>query len=223
METDRVMIFAKPAVPGRVKTRLIPALTPEAAAALQVAFLEDVIEIVRAAVDSEAELVVSGDEDTAEAFRRRYPGHRVTLQRGADLGARLLAAFEESFVGSTRRAIVLGSDHPTLPHGHVATALERLSEVDAVLGPSRDGGYYLVGLSRDGWPRSAALFQDVPWSTPEVLAVSLDRARRSDLMLALLPEWYDVDRPEDLERLWLDARPGSATLACLRGLRGSQA
>jgi glycosyltransferase A (GT-A) superfamily protein (DUF2064 family) len=80
-----------------------------------------------------------------------------------------------------------------------------------------------VGLSRHGWPRSAALFRDIPWSTSRVLRTSLDRARESGTAVALLPEWYDVDRPDDLDRLRRDARPGSAALACLNALFGPRA
>ncbi len=216
-EDELAIVFAKPALPGSVKTRLTPELSAEEAAEFHLAALADVVAIVRHAAAGEIELHVAGVEADLRQFRRLYPDLSVRSQSGADLGERLTAAFAESFAREFERAVVVGSDHPSLPPTYLRQAFDRLSDADATLGPSEDGGYYAVGLRRASWPHSQALFRDIPWSTPEVLAVTLERARSLELSVATLEEWYDVDEPADLERLARDASAASATGRFLRG------
>src|SRR5262249_19232182 len=113
------------------------------------------------------------------------------------LGARLAHAFEDLLADGAPAAIVMGSDIPTLPRAVLATALEGVARADLVLGPSEDGGYYLIGLRA---PR-AAVFADMVWSTAGVLEETLHRARALGLDVDLLPAWFDVDTGADLERL----------------------
>ncbi len=112
-------------------------------------------------------------------------------------------------------AVILGSDHPTLPLPYVERALAALIGAHLVIGPSSDGGYYLVGLRRYAWPRASGLFDHMPWSTPELLGATRSTAGRLDLCHVELPEWYDVDEPSDLERLARDVRPESHTARAL--------
>ena len=211
------MVFAKPAVPGRVKTRLIPPLTPEGAAEFHLAALTDVLSAARS-VSPRIELRVAGGAADLERFRERHPDVTVKGQRGPDLGQRLRHAFHEVFRSGAERVLIVGSDHPSLPAEHLRQLLEGLSETDVVLGPSEDGGYYAVAIRRASWPAAAALFDSMPWSTAGLLAATLDRAADSGLSVQLGPSWYDVDEAADLERLRRDAETGSATAAFLREL-----
>jgi rSAM/selenodomain-associated transferase 1 len=217
-EEDLIIIFAKPAVPGQVKTRLLPVLSPEEAAEFHLAALSDAVSLAWRAGRGRVELFVAGDERAARDLRRRFPGMAIRVQRGAELGARLSDAFDESFARGAKRALIVGSDHPTLPGERLAEGLAMLESFDIVFGPSRDGGYYAVGVRDESWPGARAAFRDIPWSTPGVLDVSLDRAREVGLAVALLPEWYDVDCPADLELLRRDAHAESASARFLREL-----
>jgi hypothetical protein len=201
MVPRRLVLFTKPAVPGRVKTRLAGALTPERAAELHRAFLADVSErLLAAQARGELELWSAWALAPGEAVPAG-PG-RAFRQQGADLGARLAhglgrAAHEE---GGAAAVAALGSDHPTVPSARLAEAFRRVEAgADVVLGPSRDGGYYLVALAAGAL--SPELFEGVPWSTSDVLACTEERAARLGLAVERIEEGYDVDTPADLEHL----------------------
>jgi glycosyltransferase A (GT-A) superfamily protein (DUF2064 family) len=130
-------------------------------------------------------------------------------QINGDLGERLADAFARSFADGGERVIILGGDVPTLPETTLTSAFTDLGGANGVIGPSLDGGYVLIGLRRASWPRAAALFQDIPWSTEHVLSATLHRAGEAGLDLRVLPGWYDVDRVADLERARVDAAADS--------------
>lgn len=209
-----VVLFTKPARPGTVKTRLIGRLTPAQAASLHRAFLDDLIERLAAGPFTlRLAWALTADEPlpAAEASGLR--------QRGGDLGERLFhgltdAARDAEFV------VAIGSDHPELEVERVTEAFERLEAgASGVLGPALDGGYYLIGFAAGAIPRS--VFVDVPWSTPQVLAVTRQRFAEASRVPALLAPAPDVDTPADLEALSrrLLARPGTCprTAALLAG------
>jgi rSAM/selenodomain-associated transferase 1 len=118
-------------------------------------------------------------------------------QKIGDLGQRMQAAFEAMFAGGYQLCCIIGSDAPDLPLSYIREAYQLLSEqqTDTVFGPSKDGGYYLLGM-KQAWP---SLFRDIPWSSNEVLNKSLTIARDAALATALLPEWQDIDTVEDLQ------------------------
>ena len=182
-------------VAGEVKTRLVPPLDPASARDLYVAFLADLFPRVR-----EAKFIPTifySGERTAEleaVVPSRWP---LVPQAGADLGARLAAAFDHLLEPPGARAVVIGSDSPDLPVTHLARAFQKLKHRDVVLGPAVDGGYYLVGLRA----RAPSLFAGIPWGTRTVLADTVDAADREGLSLSLLPLWYDVDDADGLELL----------------------
>lgn len=215
---DKIIVFAKPAVPGEVKTRLVPPLTPDQAANLHLAAMDDVIAAAEQVVPGDVELQIAGLEEDLGFFRRRDPGRSLRVQLGGSLGERLANAFADVFQRGAMRALIVGSDHPTLPAKSMQEAFGRLGSADITFGPSRDGGYYLVGLHAEAWPDARAVFDDIPWSTPSVLDASLERASVCGLEVSLLPVWYDVDRPADLELLKRDAHPASATARFLQQL-----
>lgn len=199
----RLILFTKPAVPGRVKTRLHAALTPEQAALLHQAFVDDVLErLAPGAFElSIAWALAPGDALPAGP----WPGF---AQRGDGLGDRLFSALSAAAAGAGAVA-ALGSDHPTLPLAVVESAFELIEAgVPVVLGPSLDGGYYLIALAPDAVRRE--LFEGIAWSTSTVLAETLERASALGLAVSLLPPGADVDTPADLDRLaaTLAAEPG---------------
>lgn len=219
----RLLLFGKVPAPGGAKTRLAPLFGPAAAARLYEAFLEDTAARVGAVAGAEAELWLepagAPGREAGERLGRRL-GLAVRWQEGEGLGERLGAAFARAFEEGAGAAVAVGSDHPTLPPSRLEEALDALETADVVVGPSEDGGYYALGLRRAAWPRAAELFRGVPWSTSDVL----ERTRQAIASLGLaareLEEWYDVDEPEDLERLARDLEGGSRTAAALARLTG---
>jgi len=141
-------------------------------------------------------------EEAQGYFRRLAPEMELRPQRGASLGQRLdyllREALGEVSPGEVSpRAVVIDSDSPTLPAAYISEAFERLAEVEVVLGPTDDGGYYLMGVKQP----QPLLLRQVQMSTPHVLSDTLRLAKASGLSVALLPAWYDVDTLADLYRL----------------------
>ncbi|MBX6366086.1 MAG: TIGR04282 family arsenosugar biosynthesis glycosyltransferase [Gemmatimonadetes bacterium] len=208
MSADRLLVFARRPAAGRVKTRLTPPLAPDDAAQLYEAGLRDV---VASAARERARIEIWYDAGAqADAyFATEFPLLVRVPQAAGSLGERMEDALARSFADGAERVVIVGSDAPTLPLSSIAAAFDDLHEVDAVLGPAADGGYYLVGVRAAGWPRAAALFRDIPWSTDEVLRRSAERPEAVGLTIRLLPGWYDLDRAEDLARARADADPES--------------
>lgn len=196
--TVAVAIFAKAPTPGEVKTRLCPPLTPREAAALARCFLRDRIAQVRALAGT-TPVIAYAPASERDLFERLAPGFVLRPQRGRDLGERMGSVLGDLLRAGHPAAIAIGTDTPTLPGALIQRAVDLAAsdQADLVLGPSEDGGYYLIGVRGD----HAALFADVPWSTGAVLDVTLRRAEVANLRPALLPTWFDVDTPDDLSRL----------------------
>ncbi len=199
----RLLLFTKPARAGRVKTRLIGDLSAGEAAELHAAFLGDLVErLGQGAFSLHLAWALEPGEEIPPG---PVPGVR---QSGADLGDRLYRALAEAAQAAPFVA-ALGSDHPTLPLDLAHRAFAALEAgTDVVLGPAEDGGYYLIALRAAAVRRR--LFADVPWSTPGVLAATLERCRELGLAVELLPEAADVDTPEDLRRLAARLAAGEA-------------
>lgn len=198
-----LVIFAKAPVPGQVKTRLCPPLTPDEAATLHGSFVLDTLERTKAAV---GKLKLQMDRYLACTpssghvfFKIMEERHGVTLidQVGDDLGARMYHAVETMFLRGYRRTIIIGTDVPTLPLEHFRQALTLLDNHDLTIGPALDGGYYLIGMNRT----IPELFTEVPWSTDQVLRMTKEKASTLGLKTALLEPWRDVDTLADLEAL----------------------
>ena len=195
MAADRCLVlFTKPAIPGRVKTRLIGELTAEQAASLHGAFVEDLVERLR---QGSFELRLAWAlEPAAELPAASVPSLR---QEGDDLGERLYRGLA-TVAGSHALVAAVGSDHPDLPVERVEEAFERLAGgASVVLGPADDGGYYLIALR--GELLRPELFEGIAWSTPAVLRQAVARCRALGHEPSLLGAWSDVDRPGDLRRL----------------------
>ena len=195
-----LLLFSKPATPGRVKTRLAPALGAERAAELHAAFVHDVVaSLMLGDFGLRVLWALDGDSPPTVLLPVEARGLDWRRQQGDSLGDRLFQALRDAaedapFVGA------VGSDHPEIGRTQVEGAFRRLEDgADVVLGPVPDGGYYLIALRRNAIHRR--LFDDVPWSTDAVFDVTVDRCRELGLELATLPAGHDIDVPSDLEAL----------------------
>ena len=210
-----LLVFAKRPEPGRVKTRLTALLTPDEAATLYEAFLRDALSAyaglareeggphVRVHFAPEPGFVHKEPGARAEPFADFVPaGVQAHLQRGDGLGQRMHHAFLDAFAAGYERVAIVGTDHPTLPLDFVRMAFELLREPRrVVLGPSEDGGYYLMGLNEC----YADLF-DMDYSHAAVFDDTLQAVSYTAAEPVVLPPWYDVDTPADLARLAADLR-----------------
>jgi rSAM/selenodomain-associated transferase 1 len=184
-------VMAKAPRPGKVKTRLSPPLTLDQTAALNIRFLRDTTENL-ASVPLAAGLISYTPAGDEALFAGLLPEtFALVLQRGDGFGERLLAAAEDILAIGYGAVCLIDSDSPTVPHSAYVEAVEvlRKGEADVVLGPSHDGGYYLIGLQH----AHGAPFERITWSTASVLAETLERCREASLRVHLLPTWYDVD------------------------------
>lgn len=206
-----LLLFTKPARPGKVKTRLIPELGAERAAALHEALVDDLLERL---AGGRFHLRVAWALEPGEPLPGRFADE--VRQQGEGLGERLLTALAAA-AAQHGWVAAIGSDHPELDAARVEEAFERLAAgAEVVLGPSEDGGYYLIALvARAVAPE---LFRGVPWSTSGVLAATRERCRRLGLRCELLAEGWDVDRPEDLDRLAREIEAGRLEGAATRRL-----
>lgn len=193
----RILVFAKAAIPGRVKTRLIPALGAETAAALHEILLDHSLETARAASPN-ARVQLWCEPSRRHPFFQRYSQRFDLLsQPGGTLGDRMAHAFE-SALRSADRAIAIGCDCPALNPRHLGEAAALLkSGYDAVIAPAEDGGYVLLGLTRF----SPVVFGRIAWGTETVLAQSRDRLASLGWRWHEMAPLWDIDRPEDYERM----------------------
>lgn len=191
-----IILFAKPPVPGKVKTRLSPPLTAGQAARVYRGMAKDCWAAARKAVGANAVIALDAKKAKPTAAWLA-PKAKVLGQEGKDLGARMSAACARAFGWGASRVLILGSDCPEVTAAELKRALGRLSAVDVVLGPSADGGYYLIGLKEP----QPALFIGMRWSRPDVLAKTLRRAAARGLSVALLRRRADIDTFADLSAL----------------------
>ncbi len=208
---DAIIIFAKAPVPGAVKTRMCPPLTPDEAATLQGSLVMDAVEGARSLRDFD--MYVACAPGREHPFFQALAGrHRLHWcdQTGDDLGRRMDHALTTVLSRGYRSAVLVGTDTPALARRHYTRAQEVLRSHDVVLGPAEDGGYYLVGLTRP-FP---ALFDAIPWSTDQVLARSLAQATTLGLTVGLLDRERDLDTFDDVRAIVRDsAGAGHRTLS----------
>ena len=203
---NQLIVFGRYPTVGRVKTRLIPALGPAGAAALQKRFTEQtLVETRRSAARTGARVIFCHDGGTRQQIDRwlNLDGGSARPQATGDLGRRMFVAISEAFRCGAKRVVLMGTDIPGLCADILNQALARLERHDLVLGPSTDGGYWLIGMSR---PEN--LFDGIAWSLPTVLEKTVALAKQKAMRVSLLAPLNDVDTPEDLAR-W----PGSGQWA----------
>ena len=223
MSGPALAIMARAPVPGQVKTRLQPHLTPEQSADLALAFLKDALELA-ASVRAYAPFLAFTPTDMEAFFRQLVPSSVGLLaQSEGDLGQKMYSIFQQLRDRGYSSIVVVGSDIPTLQPYHLEKTIEYLHDCEVCLGPSRDGGYYLIGAQG----AHGCLFENIPWSTSSVLQNTIERAKTAGLSLALLEVCSDVDTVDDLRRLRLELErlgqtPGAKvprhTEACLKDI-----
>ena len=185
-----IILFAKAPIPGRVKTRLQPPLSPAEAAGLHEAFVWDMIHRLQSFTRASLELHTDIPTDAWVAT-----GVAQRLQSEGGLQLKMLHALDQALRRGHARAIIVGTDAPTLPLAHLEQLLA--SDADVSLGPTDDGGYYAIAC-RTTHP---AMFDGVTWSGPLTLEHTLRAIERAGLSVELGSRWFDVDEPADLERL----------------------
>jgi len=192
----RLILFTRYPEPGRTKTRLIPALGAQGAAALQRRMSETVVaQMAEFAASYPVSPEIRYADGTPQAMEDWLSNDIPCLDQGeGDLGDRLRRAFSQAFAQGAKRVVVIGADCPNLGPPLFAQAFAALEQKDMVLGPAMDGGYYLVGLNQP----APTLFADIPWGSEEVLTATLEQAQALTLSIHLLEPLADVDRPEDL-------------------------
>lgn len=192
-----IAVFAKAPIPGEVKTRLMPLLGPQGAAELARRMIERALTVAAAAKIGPLELWVAGNPRPAWLYelaaRKAAP---VLDQRGGHLGSRMGRAFA-AMLSPGSRALLIGSDCPALEAEHLIAAARALEDHDAVFIPAEDGGYVAIGLTRF----DARVFGGIAWGSADVMAQTRSRLAELGWRWRELPALWDVDRPEDVERL----------------------
>jgi len=199
-----LIVFVKWPQAGRVKTRLAADVGPELAAAVYRGLAEAEIAATRPrGREYERLFFFAPVEARAEIAAWLLPGETLFEQEGADLGARMSAAFDRAFARGAEQVAIVGTDVPWVDRDTVLRAFDQLVSADVVVGPCHDGGYYLLALSQ---PRPEVL-TGIAWGTPAVLPTTLERARSLGLRAALLRPLTDVDTLADVRRAWGELRP----------------
>ena len=193
---ERVILFTRYPIPGKTKTRLIPALGPEGSCDLHRHLVHHLLRMLKPyTASSQVSLEIRFEGGTCSLMEQWLGvGLSYVPQGEGDLGLRLERAFDEAFNQGDERVVLIGSDCPALTGRQLDEALDGLNEKDLVLGPAQDGGYYLIGLRQP----APGLFQDRPWGTDQVLTETRQAAERQGLKILFLQSLSDVDRPEDL-------------------------
>lgn len=194
-----ILFFVKYPEAGQVKTRLGKTLGHQQAAKIYRNFITHFLD--RADEEQAPLWICYAPEERGDGFKAWLGGERTYLaQKGKDLGERMASAFLEAFWQGKERVLILGSDSPDLPWNTIEEAFLYLQEGKAVLGPTPDGGYYAIGFSRESF--FTEVFQNIPWSTSEVLEKTLSVLREHQHPFHLLPHWWDIDTEEDLRAFW---------------------
>ncbi len=197
MSETRILLYVKYPDPGHVKQRLIPLLTPQAAADLYRCFVADTLATLHRLPHPFT--ICYNPTHSQHDYEAWLGPHDYQPQDGPDLGARMHHSFTHAFTTGTDKAVLIGSDTPDLPPKLIQQAVDCLNTHDIVLGPALDGGYYLIACKQDRY--LSDLFTNIPWSTPTVLQTTLDTIHRNHHTVFQIPTWQDIDTPKDLNRL----------------------
>jgi rSAM/selenodomain-associated transferase 1 len=192
-----LIIFTRLPIPGKTKTRLSPQISLEFSAELHKSFLLDILDIAYSLNDIEIFLAYFPPEPSHSLQNLINKEVILIPQKGDDLGLRMHNAFLELHSIGYEKIVLIGSDSPTIQKRHINLAFNKLKNNDVVIGPSADGGYYLIGLKKP----NQKLFIGINWGTKEVFKQTLLKIRNNNLSLELLEPWYDVDTPSDLKFL----------------------
>lgn len=193
-----VNIFVKYPERGKVKTRLASAINAEHASEIYKCFVLDTLGKIKGmGIETIINYMPSGCK---REFEKWLGGeYQFEAQHGHELGERMKNAFLSSFERGFKKVLLVGTDVPDAPEEYISEGLKRLGDYGAVIGPSEDGGYYLIGFSKEGF--RASVFEGMSWSRPEVFAETIERLAKAGVKHYVLPVWSDVDTVEDLKEL----------------------
>ena len=190
-----VILFARDLILGQVKTRLSSLFDDETILRLYTCFVEDSLEKIRQVDNADCFVGISPSNISGFFNGIEDSDTRLFIQQGKDLGDKMRQAFVDRFSDGYKKVVIIGSDSPSLPVSYINQALN--SDKDLMLGPSTDGGYYLIAMTG----KVSEVFGGIAWGTEQVLDETLNRVKKAGVSLELLPVWYDVDFPEDLKFL----------------------
>ncbi len=196
---NALILFLKYPERKMVKTRIAAKFGDDFAFGLYTAFIKDLLEMA-GFVEADKIIAIDGPVGAPIAsldFGTRYP---VIRQNGEDIGERMLNAFIYVFNSGYKNAVLIGSDLPDIQAAFVENAFAALNTADAVIGRSTDGGYYLIGFRKETC--SPDYFQGIKWSTSSVFQRTMDKFSRSEKSVYMLPEWIDIDDPNDLKQFY---------------------
>lgn len=194
-----IIVMAKVPTAGNVKTRLQPFFSPEHCAALAECFLLDTVNKV-SSLPTQIIIAYSPSKER-DSLQNLLPMQKTFIeQKGNNLGEKMYHAFQVAFRQNSNAVVMIGTDSPTFPSIFIEQAFEHLKTADVVLGETEDGGFYLIGLRT----LRIEIFENVEWSSPETFRQTVRNIEKLDLKLTLLPSWFDVDLPADVERLRKD-------------------
>lgn len=198
---NRLIIFTRFPEAGSSKTRLIAELGPNGAARLQRLMTERITDQAsRLPRDLAVQVEIHHEGGTKREMTAWLGSQTFVRQVSGDIGRRMRAAFERAFLQKAPAAVLVGSDVPGIDKAILQRAFDELGDNPVVLGPSEDGGYYLVGLqARYAGSLFSLLFETMAWSTDTVLEETLRRLEAARSRAGLLPTLRDIDRPEDLD------------------------
>lgn len=195
---ERIIIFTRYPEPGKAKTRFISALGNEGAAALQRSMTEDTVNKVLQLRNYRQFSIEIRYEGGNKHLMENWLGPDISYHRQgrSDLGKRMSRSFKKSFQSGIKRVVIVGTDIPDLTNSVLQTSFDVLSCNDAVLGPAKDGGYYLIGFVDKGFLPEA--FEEIEWGTKTVFKVTLNLLEKAGRKVYRLPQWNDIDTIDDL-------------------------
>ena len=196
---NALILFLKYPERKMVKTRIAAKFGDDFAFGLYTAFIKDLLEMA-GFVEADKIIAIDGPVGVPIASLDFGTGYPVIRQNGEDIGERMLNAFIYVFNSGYKNAVLIGSDLPDIQAAFVENAFAALNTADAVIGRSTDGGYYLIGFRKETC--SPDYFQGIKWSTSSVFQRTMDKFSRSEKSVYMLPEWIDIDDPNDLKQFY---------------------
>ena len=198
---ERLVVFTRYPEPGTTKTRMIPLLGTKGAARLQQKMTEHLMEQIKALPPSHGLVIEILYQGGDMSMLRDWLGddYHFTPQYRGELGSRMAHAFKQAFKQGAYAAVIIGTDIPGITSGLIMEAFTLLTHDDLVIGPAKDGGYYLIGLQKNALRDALPLLSSsIAWGTDLVLEQTIKAAGKSGLSFSLLKELEDVDNPEDI-------------------------
>jgi uncharacterized protein len=199
MENNAIIIFLKYPESGKVKTRLAKTIGNQHAANLYKNFIIDTLKSVSQLSLAKKVIFAYPKEKIGLVKTITETTDPIYEQEGNDLGQKMYNAFLETHQMGFSKTIIIGTDSPNLPLSHITQAFDNLTQKDVVIGPTSDGGYYLIGCKHN--TLSANWFNNVKWSTNTVFQKTIDNIKKEKNSYHILEKWYDIDTYEDLKKL----------------------